>query len=553
MTSPSRHDKKPPHTRAPGVLELWSPRVFAVTALLANGATVGLTLLGSPWLALLWVVVLPYTALGVYDTFQQQHSVQRNFPVIGRIRYLLESLRPEIRQYFIESDQDETPLSREKRSIVYQRAKGELDTLPFGTQRDVDRVGYEWINHSLMAVSSGGETEVRVRIGGERCEQPYESSLLNISAMSYGSLSAKAVLAMNKGAAMGGFSHNTGEGGISPYHLEHGADLVWQIGTGYFGCRTLEGAFDPDRFAQKAAGETVKMIELKLSQGAKPGHGGILPAAKVTPEIAEIRHVPLGEDVISPPTHTAFRTPVELMQFLEELRRLSSGKPVGFKLCVGSRREAFCLVKGMLETGLLPDFITIDGAEGGTGAAPLEFSNSVGMPSNEGLSFMHNALVGAGLRDRIKVLVAGKITTGFHIIKALALGADVTNSARAMMLAVGCIQAVKCNTNECPVGVTSHKKRYTRGLDVLSKAERVRSFHDKTVEAVYELIAAAGVSDPAELRPHHIYRRTGIGQIETYAEIFAPLEPNILIEGTPPAPYDRLWNAARADSFGMPS
>jgi glutamate synthase domain-containing protein 2 len=294
------------------------------------------------------------------------------------------------------------------------------------------------------------------------------------------------------------------------------------------------------------------MIELKLSQGAKPGHGGILPAAKVTEEIARIRNVPRGSDVISPPTHSAFRTPIELMQFLDEMRTLSGGKPVGFKLCVGSRREAFCLVKGMLETGLLPDFISIDGAEGGTGAAPLEFSNSVGMPSNEGLSFMHNALLGAGLRDQIKIFAAGKITTGFHIVKALALGADATNSARAMMLAVGCIQAVKCNTNECPVGVTSHKPRYTRGLDVLSKSERVRSFHEKTVEAVYELIGAAGVSDPAMLRPRHIYRRTGIGEIKTYSDIFAQLEPNILIEGTPPEPYGRLWNTARADTFAFP-
>ncbi|MAC28156.1 MAG: FMN-binding glutamate synthase family protein [Sandaracinus sp.] len=532
------------------MIERWSPAAFAAWAVLLNGGLLAGVLLHSPLWALGWIPVAPFTLVGVFDTFQRQHTIQRNFPVLGRLRYLLESLRPEIRQYFIESDQEETPISREKRAIVYQRAKGQLDTLPFGTKRDVDQVGYEWINHSLMAVAPAPDAdERRIRIGGPRCEQPYASSLLNISAMSYGSLSAKAILALGRGAALGGFSHNTGEGGLSPYHLEHGADLVWQVGTGYFGCRTLEGEFDPERFQEKARHDAVKMIELKLSQGAKPGHGGILPAAKVTDEIAEIRHVPKGRDVISPPSHAAFRTPIELLEFLDELRRLSGGKPVGFKLCVGSRREFFCIVKAMLETGLAPDFITVDGGEGGTGAAPLEFSNSVGAPANEGLSFIHNALLGAGLRDQVRIIAAGKITTGFHVVKKLALGADLTNSARAMMLAVGCIQAVKCNSNDCPVGVASHKPKYTRGLDVLSKSQRVLGFHRRTVEAVYELIAAAGLEDPDDLRPHHIYRRTDIGVIRTYSEIFAQLEPRVLVDGTPPAPFDRLWDAARADSF----
>src|SRR5262245_6757206 len=386
------------------------------------------------WPPVLWslVLIVPLIVRGVADMVQTRQAVRRNFPLIGHARYLLEQIRPEINQYFVESNHDGRPFSRNDRSVVYQRAKGELDTLPFGTQRDVYAVGYEWINHSLAPVEPDHACS-RVVVGGSACTQPYAASIFNVSAMSYGSLSKNAVLALNAGAKIGGFAHNTGEGGLSPYHLEPGGDLIWQIGTGYFSCRTPNGSFSVEEFAKRAALPNVKMIEVKLSQGAKPGHGGILPAAKLTPEIVEIRGVVPGQDVISPPAHTAFTTPLGLLQFLQQLRDASGGKPVGFKLCVGKRHEFFGIVKAMLESGIVPDFITVDGGEGGTGAAPLEFSDSVGTPLNEGLAFVHYALVGAGLRDHIRLIASGKVNTGFQIATKVALGADLCNAARAMM------------------------------------------------------------------------------------------------------------------------
>ena len=415
------------------------------------------------WPPVLWVlvIVVPPFLLGVRDTLQPRRAILRNYPVLGHFRYLFELIRPEINQYFIESNTDGMPYSRELRSVAYQRAKKQTQTLPFGTQRDVYAVGYEWMNHSLAAHEA--PPEMRITIGAGQCARPYDAALLNVSAMSFGSLSRNAILALNSGAREGGFYHNTGEGGLSPYHLRPGGDLCWQIGTGYFGCRDDHGRFDPDAFAERASNDSVKLIEIKLSQGAKPGHGGILPARKITPEIAEIRRVPMGKDVNSPPAHSAFRTPRQMLEFIGMLRERSGGKPVGIKLCVGNPAELFGLAMAMHETGLHPDFISVDGGEGGTGAAPLEFSNSIGSPLTEGLVLAHNVLVGYGLRDEITLIASGKILTGFDMAKRIAAGADLCSSARGFMFALGCIQARRCNENDCPVGVATQDSHLVRG------------------------------------------------------------------------------------------
>lgn len=468
-----------------------------------------------------WLFFGPIIVLGYYDVLQNKHTIRKNFPVIGNFRYLLESIRPEIMQYFVETDTEGRPINRIFRSLIYQRAKKVNDTTPFGTQMNVYRAGYEWINHSIYAKSVDElNYDPKEIIGGPQCSQPYLSSVLNISAMSFGSLSQNAVLAMNKGAKMGNFAQNTGEGGISPYHLKHGGDLIWQIGTGYFGCRTEDGEFNPDDYAKNAQKESVKMIELKLSQGAKPGHGGILPAAKNSKEIAEIRGVEPFTDVHSPPGHSAFRTAEELMYFIQRLRELSGGKPVGFKLCVGSRQEFVDICEAMLKTEIHPDFITIDGGEGGTGAAPVEFSNSIGMPMRDGLAFAHDTLVGFGLKKDIKLIASGKIISAFHMIKAYALGADLCSSARAMMMAVGCIQALECNTNTCPVGVATQNKQLMRGLDVGDKAERVKNFHEQTIKSFMEMIAACGLSHPDDINRSHIYRRVSTQKVASYSELY---------------------------------
>lgn len=546
----SQAKQSPAPTRVPGFIEKWSRRAFWLTALGAWGAT-AVAAYFTPWALLALLLVAPFTLVGVNDIRQNKQAIRRNFPVLGHFRYLLESLRPEIRQYFIESDQDETPFSREKRGIIYARAKNELDTLPFGTQRDVYRIGYEWINHSLAALPAPSHEQIaayRVPIGEGVCAQPYHAAIFNVSAMSYGSLSANAIVALNQGAKRGNFYHNTGEGGLSPYHRQ-GGDLVWQIGTGYFGCRDENGKFSAERFAEKAKLPEVKMIEIKLSQGAKPGHGGILPAAKLTPEIAEIRGVPLGKDVISPPTHSAFNTPIGLMEWIAQLRELAGGKPVGFKMCLGNFKEFFALCKAMRKTGVTPDFITVDGGEGGTGAAPLEFSNSVGVPLIDGLAFIQNALVGAKLRDRIKLIAAGKNTTGFHLLKLMALGADLCNAARPMMFALGCIQALKCNTNHCPVGVATQDPKLTAGLDPTDKSLRVYHFQQKTVHSVFELLAAAGLNNPSELRPYHIYRRTNATEVKSFLELYPPLDPGALLANDAPPRLQDLWTLAKADRF----
>jgi len=520
---------------------------FLVASGLSLAVVGGLALV---WPPVLWslLVLVPLIARGIADITQTRQAVRRNFPLIGHGRYLMELVRPEINQYFVESNSDGKPFSRNDRSVVYQRAKGELDTLPFGTQHDVYAAGYEWINHSLAPVEPD-HTAARVLVGGAACTQPYEASIFNVSAMSYGSLSRNAVLALNTGAKIGGFAHNTGEGGLSPHHLEPGGDLIWQIGTGYFGCRTPDGRFSVEEFTRRATLPSVRMIEVKLSQGAKPGHGGILPAAKLTPEIVAIRGVVPGQDVISPPAHTAFTTPRGLLQFLQTLREASGGKPVGFKLCVGKRHEFFGIVKAMLETGIRPDFITVDGAEGGTGAAPMEFSDSVGTPLADGLSFVHNALVGAGLRDDIRLIASGKVNTGFQIATKLALGADMCNAARAMMFALGCIQALKCNTNRCPTGVATQDPELVRGLHVGDKAQRVARFHRETVRSFFEVLGAAGFHQPDDLKPWFVMRRVTSGEVRSYHELYPTLEPGALLRGEVSGSLARAWDTAHPDAF----
>jgi glutamate synthase domain-containing protein 2 len=486
--------------------------------------------------------------LGFYDFFQQKRSIPRNFPVLGHLRYFFELIRPEIYQYFIESDTSGVPFDRDQRSLVYQRAKGDRDTVPFGTKKDLYEPGYEWVNHSIAPVHHAPE-DMRVLIGGPDCGRPYSASLLNISAMSFGSLSQNAVLALSKGASLGNFAHNTGEGGISRYHREGGGDLIWQIGTGYFGCRNLDGTFSDSLFREEAASEQVKMIELKLSQGAKPGHGGILPAAKLTKEIAEIRKVPMGQDVLSPPGHSAFSTPMELLRFIAKLRELSGGKPVGFKLCVGKRREFLAVCKAMAETGITPDYIAVDGGEGGTGAAPLEFSNHIGAPLFDGLIFVHNALVGFNVRSKIRILASGKVTSGFGMVKRLALGADACYSARGMMLALGCIQALKCNSNECPVGVATQKPSLMVGLVPTLKSVRVANFHRETIESLCEMLGAIGLSKSSDLRPWHIMTRISQTEVRHYGEIFEYLKEGDLLKSPLPESYQRACDAASPHSF----
>ena len=501
------------------------------------------------WLAL---ICLALTLLGVRDTQQARHAVLRNYPVIGHLRFLLEYIRPEMRQYFIESDNEAAPFSRQQRSLVYQRAKGDPDKRPFGTQMDVGALGYEWINHSL-APSSLPTHDFRVTIGDGRA-QPYSASIFNISAMSFGALSANAILALNEGARRGGFAHDTGEGSISQHHRVHGGDLIWEIGSGYFGCRKADGTFSEERFVENAQLAQVKMVEIKLSQGAKPGHGGVLPGPKVTPEIAEARGVPVGADCVSPSSHSAFATPLELLRFVEHLRELSGGKPTGFKLCIGHPWEWFAIAKAMLETGIVPDFIVVDGAEGGTGAAPLEFTDHVGAPLQEGLMLVHNTLVGLNLRERIRIGCAGKVISAFDIARAIALGADWCNSARGFMFALGCIQAQSCHTGNCPTGVTTQDALRQRALDVPSKAQRVLSYHQQTLHALQELVQAAGLSHPREITASHIVRRNAGHGVKLLANLLPFVEPGSLLAGEMPHQVFRTyWPLARTDSFARAS
>jgi glutamate synthase domain-containing protein 2 len=490
---------------------------------------------GAFWL---YVVVLPVIGVGIMDLVQTKQTLKRNFPVVGRMRWWAEWMRPKVYQYFVESDTGGAPYNRLSRNVVYQRAKRVTDSTPFGTQLNVYEQGYEWLNHSITPLPlEHGEHDPRVLVGGPDCKQPYSASIFNVSAMSFGSLSKNAIMALNGGARIGGFAHNTGEGGLSPYHLEPGGDIIWQIGTGYFGCRNVDGTFNPQAFAERAVLPNVKMIEIKLSQGAKPGHGGILPAAKVTDEIAKIRLVEKGKDVLSPSYHRAFKTPLEMLSFIKLLRELSGGKPVGFKLCIGQKSQFIAICKAMIKTGIMPDFITVDGGEGGTGAAPLEFSNSVGMPLREGLAFVYDALHGFSLKKHIRIIASGKVHTGFDLVKNIALGADMCNGARAMLLAVGCIQALECNTNNCPTGVATQNPHLYKGLDVANKRVRVANYHHETVKAAVELMSAAAISHPSKLHRSHIYRRVSPHQIMTYAEMYPYLLKGSLLE----PPYPSGW------------
>ena len=475
------------------------------------------------WKPMLWSLVLigPMILMGISDLTQKKHSIKRNFPLVGRMRYLLEDFRPEIMQYFVETDTEGAPINRIYRSLIYQRAKNTNDTTPFGTKYDVYASGYECMVHSIYPKHVKDlDHDPRILVGGPDCKKPYSASILNVSAMSFGSLSQNAILALNKGAKLGNFAHNTGEGGISPYHLEPGGDLIWQVGTGYFGCRDENGNFNPETFAQQSQLENVKMIEIKLSQGAKPGHGGILPAAKNTKEIAEIRHVEPFQDVLSPPYHTAFKDSKGLMKFIKQLRELSGGKPIGFKLCIGEKSEFYDICQAMIKTGIKPDFITVDGGEGGTGAAPVEFSNSMGMPLRDGLAFVSDTLKEFQLKQDIKIIASGKIFTSFHLARTLALGADLCNCARAMMMALGCIQALECNTNTCPVGVATQDKRLMKGLDVGNKSVRVASFHKNTVHSFVDLLAATGLTSADQLQRKHILHRVGPNKMVPYSELY---------------------------------
>lgn len=503
---------------------------FILISLIIVGIITAVSLLVHPvwWL---FFIFGPLIIVGIYDMIQYKHSIRRNFPVIGHLRYLLEKIRPEIMQYFVETDTQGRPFHRIYRSLIYQRAKNISDTTPFGTQMDVYKTGYEWIEHSMYAIHKKEmQLYPRITIGGADCKQPYSASLLNISAMSYGSLSSNAVEAMNRGARIGGFAQNTGEGGVSPYHLKHGGDLIWQVGTGYFGCRADDGTFSEEKYVKTVSHPNIKMVELKLSQGAKPGHGGILPAKKNTEEIAQIRGVKAFTAVHSPPAHSAFSNAVEFCYFIKKLRDLSDGKPIGFKLCVGKAREFIDICEAMIKTGIKPDFISVDGGEGGTGAAPVEFSNAIGMPLREGLAFVYDTLVGYDLKKDIKVIASGKIVSGFHMVRAMALGADLCYSARAMMMAVGCIQALLCNTNTCPVGVATQDQKLMKGLVIPDKAKRIAHFHDETIESFVELVVATGIGDHKNIGRDLVNRRMNHVKVMKYSEIYPYLEPGCLLK-----------------------
>ena len=512
-------------------------------------------LLLSPLIHQLLPVALVFAGLslvGLIDYLQTRQAIRRNYPLLAHFRFFFEYIRPEIRQYFIEADREELPFSRAQRSIVYQRAKGSIDKRPFGTQLDLYEPRYEWMNHSIAPTEIESH-DFRIQIGDVNCAQPYSASVFNVSAMSFGALSANAILALNEGARRGGFFHDTGEGSISRYHREQGGDLVWEIGSGYFGCRQPDGSFDVEKFAENAALAQVKMIEIKLSQGAKPGHGGVLPGPKVTLEIAAARGVPAGVDCVSPARHSAFSTPLELMAFVQTLRAHSRGKPVGIKFAVGHPWEWFGMVKAMLETGIAPDFIVVDGGEGGTGAAPLEFSDHVGAPLREALMLVHNTLVGIGLRERIRIGASGKVITAFDVVRTIAMGADWCNSARGFMFAIGCLQSQTCHSGHCPTGVATQDPKRMRALVVTDKAERVFQYHHNTLAVLKELLAAAGLSHPRELGPEHVIRRVSSTEVRSLAALHSWLKPGELLTSTPDSPVFKVfWDAARTDTFAAP-
>ena len=526
-------------------------RFLVYTLVLLSAAALGLEFVHgfrSLLIEIPLVVFISLAVVGIIDVMQTRHAILRNYPLSAHIRFILEEIRPEIRQYFLESEKDGTPFSRDKRALVYQRAKRALDKRPFGTQNDVYASGFEWLDHSIAPKPIVKEP-FRIVIGGPDCAKPYSASIFNISAMSFGALSSNAIRALNIGAKKGDFAHDTGEGGYSPYHQENGGDIIWEIGSGYFSCRNADGTFCAEKFEALAANDQVKMVELKLSQGAKPGHGGVLPGAKVSPEIAATRGVPVGVDCISPSRHSAFSTPVEMMEFIATMRRLSGGKPAGFKLCIGHPWEFMAVCKAMLETEIYPDFIVVDGKEGGTGAAPLEFADHLGMPLREGLNFVHNALIGINARDRIKIGASGKIISAFDIARVMALGADWCNSARGFMFALGCIQSQSCHTDRCPTGVSTQDRSRQRALVVPDKSERVFNFHRATIESLAELVGAAGLDHPHQFAPAHFSRRVSPHEVRSFAELYPQLLPGELIAGTGDKRFAMSWAMASAKEF----
>jgi glutamate synthase domain-containing protein 2 len=535
-----------------GIILPFTARFIALTLCIAvTLACVAVVAAQGGWsspTAVLTAVFAGLSLIGIHDLLQKRHAVLRNYPISAHLRFILEELRPEMRQYFFESEKDGMPFSRDKRAVIYQRAKMALDKRPFGTQYDVYSDGYEWLRHS-MAPKPVAEKPFRIDIGGPDCAKPYCASVFNISAMSFGALSPNAIRALNGGARKGGFAHDIGEGGFSPYHQENGGDIIWEVGSGYFGCRNPDGSFCAAKFAEVAAHEQIKMIEIKMSQGAKPGHGGVLPAAKVSPEIAAIRGVPVGRDCISPARHSAFSTPIEMMRLIGDMRRVTGGKPIGFKLCVGHPWEFLGICKAILETGICPDFVVVDGKEGGTGAAPLEFMDHLGMPMREGLSFVHNALIGIGVRDRVRIGASGKIATAFDIARAMALGADWCNAARGFMFSLGCIQSLSCHTDRCPTGVTTQDLTRSRALVVPDKLERVYNYHHSTLETLAELTAAAGLDHPSEFHPMHFCRRVSAREVLTFANLYPALRPGELIEGTSDPRFRDAWKMANSGSF----
>jgi glutamate synthase domain-containing protein 2 len=531
------------------ILTLLSPRFITLTLCVLVSA---LLLLTVAWFPQLYLLLIPFAVfiglvfVGLRDLVQTRHAILRNYPIAAHLRFILEAIRPEMRQYFFEDEKFGTPFSRDKRAIVYQRAKRQLDKRPFGTNYDVYAEGYEWLNHSMSPTTVPGD-HFRIDVGSHG--RAYSASMLNISAMSFGALSSNAIRALNKGAKEGGFAHDTGEGGYSPHHQEFGGDVIWELGSGYFGARNSDGSFCAERFAEVAQNDQIKMIEVKLSQGAKPGHGGVLPAAKVSAEIAQTRGVPMGQDCISPSRHSAFSTPTELLHFIAKLRELSGNKPTGFKLCVGHEWEFLAICKAMLATGIHPDFIVVDGKEGGTGAAPLEFIDHIGKPLREGLSFVHNALTGIGLRDQIRIGASGKVISAFDIARAIALGADWCNSARGFMFALGCIQSQSCHTDRCPTGVATQDRSRQRALVVPDKAERVANFHRETMKSLAELTAAAGLDHPSQFGRVHISRRISPSEVQTFAQLYPVVRSGVLVEDAGASPLYAAWQAANADSF----
>ncbi len=521
---------------------------FATACVLTVLAVVLAVLTGAVAWIVVAVVLAATVAVGLHDLTQRGHSILRNYPLLGHMRFVLEKVRPELQQYFVERNFDGRPYDRDTRTSIYERAKGIKDEQAYGTERDLAEPGYEWLLHSAHPVPEPDDPP-RVRVGGPDCPEPYDMALLNVSAMSFGALSGAALTALNRGAAKGGFAHDTGEGGLTRYHLE-GADVIWELGSGYFGARTKDGGFDEATFRDKAADDRIRCVSLKLSQGAKPGIGGVLPGAKVTQEIAEARDVPAGQTVTSPPAHKVFSTPRELVRFIAHMRDLAGGKPTGFKLCVGPRFQFLAICKAMADEGVTPDFIVVDGAEGGTGAAPMEYEDHVGTPLTEGLMTVHNALVGTGLRDRVRIGASGKVATGSDLVKRIAQGADYTNAARAMMMAVGCIQSQRCHTNQCPVGVATQDPRRARALDVPDKAERVFRYQSAVVKEAVRIMASMGLSSPAQLTPHMLMRRVDHATVRSYAELYRWLEPGELL-AEPPADWAADWALADPDSFAV--